>query len=117
MPVVRLAAASPDLQHAAAVVGVDERHGPCRRRCRRRARCDAPGNDHEGVAVGVAAAEVIEVDLVGALADRHLVLERALRPSPLPLFSLKIGIFSMLVFVFSCATTSTEAGNSTLPLT
>ena len=36
---------------------------------------------------------------------------------PLLLCSLKIGIFSMFVFVFSCTTTSTEAGNSTLPLT
>ena len=36
---------------------------------------------------------------------------------PTLLCSLKIGIFSMLVLVFSCATTSTVAGNSTLPLT
>jgi len=28
-----------------------------------------------------------------------------------------MSIFSMLVFVFSCVTTSTVAGNSTLPLT
>jgi hypothetical protein len=33
------------------------------------------------------------------------------------LFVLKISIFSMLTFVFSCVTMSTVAGNSTLPLT
>ena len=36
---------------------------------------------------------------------------------PALLCSLKIGIFSMLALVFTCATTSTDAGNSTLPLT
>ena len=36
---------------------------------------------------------------------------------PTPLCSLKIGIFSMFAFVFSCATKSIVAGNSTLPLT
>ena len=45
--------------------------------------------DHERVAVRVAAAEVVQVDLIRALAERHLVLERPLR-QPLPLFSLKM---------------------------
>ena len=66
------------MQHAAAVRGVDERQvlageqiADVRRPQRR--------EDDERVAVGVAGAVVIEVDLVGALADRHLVLEGALR--------------------------------------
>ena len=62
------------LHAAAAVVLVHDRqvarvervpgvHGPER------------GEDDEGIAAGVGVAVVIEVDLIGALADRHLVLE------------------------------------------
>ena len=44
---------------------------------------DAQRREHDpGVAVRVAAAEVVQVDLIGAVADRHLVLERPLRQSP-----------------------------------
>ena len=66
------------MQHAAAVVAVDERH---RLAGEDVARMDDPQSreDHPRVAVGVAGAEVIELDLVGAAADGHLVLERPLR--------------------------------------
>jgi len=36
------------------------------------------GKNDPGIAVGVAGPEVVEIDLVGAFADRHLVLERPL---------------------------------------
>ena len=78
MPSCAFFSVSGDLQHAAAVVGVDERHVLPRENV---ARVDDAmrREDDPGIAVGVAAAEVVEVDLIGALADGHLVLEGALR--------------------------------------
>ena len=72
--------------------------------------------DDEGVAVGVAGAEVIQVDAVGAREQRQLVLERLVGRN-CALSPLKASIFSMFALVFSCATISTDAGkNSLLPV-
>ena len=70
-----------DQDAAAAVVGVEQRDVLARE--------DVAGvhdakrrEHHPRVAVGVAAAEVEQIDLVGALPDRHLVLERLGRQAP-----------------------------------
>ena len=64
--------------------------------------------DDEGIAAGVAGTEVVQIDLVLAGAERQLVLVGLLRQE-LRVSPLKASIFSMFVFVFSCATISTSA--------
>src|SRR5579864_8117733 len=76
-PVVCLVERFVVMEHAAAIVAVDQREALAGKEIAD-VRRPKRGEDDNRVAIGVAWTEVVQVDLVRTLADGHLVLERPL---------------------------------------
>ena len=100
---------------AAAGVGVDERRRLGREEIAE-VRQPLLGKHNDQIAVGVAAAEVVELDAIVAIEQRHAVGHHLVRQE-LRVRAAEGSIFSIRAFAFAWAMIVVAPGNSTLPPT